>query len=169
MPSVYSSLGQQVEVTEPPVVPRARGLGWSREAAATTLVARLDVTPFGRLPSFSPSRTCCHDDLATAEGSMKQDKRKGNRQPPQLATINRHAADIDSGAQEHWVAVPAESDLRPVRRFGAYTADLQALADWLQQCEVTTVAMESTGGATVYWIPLFELLPASISSICRRP
>ena len=30
-----------------------------------------------------------------------------------------------------------------------------ALADWLQQCGVTTVAMESTG---VYWIPLFELL-----------
>src|SRR5438874_13075279 len=34
---------------------------------------------------------------------------------------------------------------------------IAALADWLIDCGVTTVAMESTG---VYWIPLFELLEA---------
>jgi transposase len=44
-----------------------------------------------------------------------------------------------------------------VRRFGAFTADLHAIAAWLQQCQVTTVAMESTG---VYWIPLYDLLEA---------
>ena len=44
-----------------------------------------------------------------------------------------------------------------MRRFGACTADLEALADWLQHCGVTTVARESTG---VYWIPLFALLEA---------
>jgi transposase len=42
-----------------------------------------------------------------------------------------------------------------VRRFGANSCDLRAIADWLKRCGVTTVAMESTG---VYWIPLFELL-----------
>jgi transposase len=42
-----------------------------------------------------------------------------------------------------------------VRSFGACTADLHRLADWLVECGVTTIAMESTG---VYWIPLFELL-----------
>jgi transposase len=42
-----------------------------------------------------------------------------------------------------------------VRRFGAFTADLHAIAAWLRQCQVTTVAMESTG---VYWIPLYDLL-----------
>jgi transposase len=42
-----------------------------------------------------------------------------------------------------------------VRRFGANSCDLVALADWLTECGVTTVALESTG---VYWIPLFELL-----------
>jgi transposase len=31
------------------------------------------------------------------------------------------------------------------------------LADWLKQCGVDTVAMESTG---VYWIPLFQILEA---------
>jgi hypothetical protein len=40
-----------------------------------------------------------------------------------------------------------------VRSFGACTADLNQLADWLAQCGVQTIAMESTG---IYWIPLFE-------------
>ena len=75
--------------------------------------------------------------------------------PPQLATVNLHAAGIDVGAEEHWAAVPPCDDPQPVRRFGANTADLEALADWLWGCDVTTVALESTG---VYWIPLFELL-----------
>jgi transposase len=51
--------------------------------------------------------------------------------------------------------VPADRDQEPVRRFGANTCDLEAIAVWLKQCAVTTVALESTG---VYWIPLFELL-----------
>jgi transposase len=72
-----------------------------------------------------------------------------------LDAVNLHAAGIDVGATEHYVAVPEGSDAQPVRRFGAYTADLEALADWLQACGVTTVALESTG---VFWIPLFELL-----------
>jgi transposase len=36
-----------------------------------------------------------------------------------------------------------------------FTVDLERLADWLQQCQIRTVAMESTG---VYWIPLFQIL-----------
>ena len=74
-----------------------------------------------------------------------------------LQVCNPHAAGIDIGEAEHWVAVPPGCDPQPVRRFGTFTADLDALADWLIDCGVTTVAMESTG---VYWIPLFELLEA---------
>src|SRR4029453_13105495 len=86
-----------------------------------------------------------------------------------LQTLNPHAAGIDVGATELWVCVPpgALSSLCPsvpgapaplplnVRRFGAFTADLHAIAAWLRQCQVRTVAMESTG---VYWIPLYDLL-----------
>jgi len=72
-----------------------------------------------------------------------------------LTTIHQNAAGIDVGATQHYVAVPEGRDEVSVRCFGAFTADLIALADWLVQCGVTTVAMESTG---VYWIPLFELL-----------
>jgi transposase len=72
-----------------------------------------------------------------------------------LAVVHPHAAGIDIGATEPYVAVPADADPQPVRRFGACTADLESLADWLQACRVTTVVLESTG---VFWIPLFELL-----------
>jgi transposase len=53
------------------------------------------------------------------------------------------------------VAVPPDRAERSVREFGGFTADLHALADWLAECGVSTIAMESTG---VYWIPLFEIL-----------
>jgi len=69
--------------------------------------------------------------------------------------INPHAAGIDIGAEKHWVAVPADRAAQPVRCFGCFTADLYALAEWLQHCRITTVAMESTG---VYWIPVFQIL-----------
>lgn len=72
-----------------------------------------------------------------------------------FVVLDNQAAGIDVGSAEHWVAVPPGSDPEPVRRFGACTADLEALADWLARCGVTSVAMESTG---VYWVPLFELL-----------
>jgi hypothetical protein len=55
------------------------------------------------------------------------------------------------------MGVASHSDLQPVRRFGACMADLEAIADWLQQCGVTIVVMESSG---VSWIPLCALLAA---------
>src|SRR3989442_7531560 len=75
--------------------------------------------------------------------------------PAQLQHINLNAAGVDIGSERHLVAVPEGRDEVSVREFGAFTADLEALAAWLKACGVLTVAMESTG---VYWIPLFELL-----------
>ena len=77
--------------------------------------------------------------------------------PPELRRVNLNAAGIDVGAEGHFVAVPDGRDPegQSVRQFGAFTADLHALAEWLRRCGIDTVAMESTG---VYWIPLFELL-----------
>jgi hypothetical protein len=62
---------------------------------------------------------------------------------------------LTSESEEHWVAVHRGPEGRDVRRFGAFTGDLCALAGWLKRCEIETVAMESTG---VYWIALYELL-----------
>jgi len=66
-----------------------------------------------------------------------------------LEQINHNAAGIDLGSAEHWVCVPIDRTEKNVRRFGCFTPDLIALADWLIECRVTTVAMEATG---VYWI-----------------
>jgi transposase len=74
-----------------------------------------------------------------------------------LDRINPHAAGIDCGSAEHYVAVPPDRDATPVRSFSTFTHDLHRLADWLTACRVTSVAMEATG---VYWIPVYEILEA---------
>jgi transposase len=82
-------------------------------------------------------------------------KRSKKRDLNSLPTLNINAAGVDIGSEEHWVAVPEDRDESPVRRFGCFTSDLHAMADWLKKCGIDTVAMESTG---VYWVPLFQIL-----------
>ena len=77
--------------------------------------------------------------------------------------LERNAAGVDVGATEIYVAVPAERDPQAVRRFATFSEDLRAAADWLQQCGIETVAMESTG---VYWIPFFQLLEQRGLKVC---
>ena len=81
--------------------------------------------------------------------------RQNSAKPAGLSQLNLNAAGIDVGATSHYVAVPADRAEPPVQEFKAFTADLYRLADWLTECGVETVAMESTG---VYWIPLFGVL-----------
>jgi transposase len=77
--------------------------------------------------------------------------------PHALERLHPHAAGIDCGSAEHFVAVPPDRDATPVRSFATFTGDLHRLAEWLVACRVTHVAMEATG---VYWIPVFEILEA---------
>jgi len=69
--------------------------------------------------------------------------------------VNPKGAGIDAGAEHHLVSLPEECSNEPVRTFATFTKDLHALADWLSECGITTVAIEATG---VYWIPLYEIL-----------
>lgn len=80
-----------------------------------------------------------------------------------LEQIHPHAAGIDVGAEEVWVAVPPERDEESVRAFPTFTADLRRLAEWLKACQIETVAMEATG---VYWVPLHEILEAAGFEVC---
>jgi transposase len=97
-----------------------------------------------------------------------QPSRRPRDEPPALPVLNPNAAGIDVHSDMHMVCVPAAAVAPPapgdfgglpahVHRFGADSCDLTAIADWLRECGVTTVAIESTG---VYWIPLYELLEA---------
>jgi len=84
--------------------------------------------------------------------------RPGIRPAKILPIIKRHAAGIDVGATEHSVCVPEDAvpaGESPVRQFGAFTAQLDQLVEWLRKSQVATVAMESTG---VYWMPLYTKL-----------
>ena len=79
-------------------------------------------------------------------------KRKGDSSGKQgvMLVMRADAAGIDIGATEIFAAVPPDRTPENVRSFPTFTQDLYALAEWLKQCGVKTVAMESTGA---YWIP----------------
>ena len=73
-----------------------------------------------------------------------------------MAVVNEHAAGIDVGSRQHYVAVGQEP--QDVRTFNVYTKDHRALIEWLQQKGIVTVALESTG---TYWQTLFSSLQAA--------
>jgi transposase len=72
-----------------------------------------------------------------------------------LHMIHSAAAGIDIGASEIYVAVSDDRSDNPVRCFDTFTEDLHKAAQWLKECGIESVAMESTG---VYWIPVFQIL-----------
>jgi transposase len=74
---------------------------------------------------------------------------------PTPHVVHPDAAGIDIGAAQLYAALPPDRAPVPVRVFDTFTEDLQALAAWLKEHQITTVAMESTG---VYWIPVFQVL-----------
>ena len=108
--------------------------------------------PLGRLSTVRDSlRRWAYTVMVEAA----MNRGKSGTKPAELSQLNLNSAGIDVGASSHFVAVPADRSEQPVQEFEAFTADLYRLADWLTECGVATVSMESTG---VYWIPLFGVL-----------
>ena len=77
--------------------------------------------------------------------------------------VNPMAAGIDVSVSEMVVAIPEGLAEESVRAFGTMTCDLRELCNWLKECEIETVAMESTG---VYWQPLFYMLLSAGFDVC---
>jgi transposase len=75
-----------------------------------------------------------------------------------LDVVNPQAAGIDVGSRSHYVAIGQTDE--DVKEFGVYNEDLIALAQWLLDNEVKTVAMESTG---TYWQSLFTTLQSVLA------
>ncbi|MCU0444069.1 MAG: IS110 family transposase [Microscillaceae bacterium] len=75
----------------------------------------------------------------------------------ELKMLNEKVAGIDIGNDAHYVSVSPRLCADNVRRFGTFTADLEAMADWLLSLGIESVAMESTG---IYWLNAFEVLEA---------
>src|SRR5215469_14675940 len=84
--------------------------------------------------------------------------RKMQSEDLNLEVVHPQAAGIDIGNESHYVAVPPSLDPQPVRCFGCTTAELKKMAEWLTQCGIRTVALQSTG---VYWIAVYDILEAA--------
>src|SRR5262249_60984816 len=84
-------------------------------------------------------------------------RRREAAQMEALPVQHPHAAGIDVGSRSHWVCVgfTTEAHSGLIREFPAHTAGLKAIAAFLHEHHVSTVALESTG---IYWIALYELL-----------
>jgi len=94
---------------------------------------------------------------------MKHTTKKKKSQEAQnssnsLPVLFPDTAGIDIGSKSHFVAVPSSCDSNPVREFSTFTADLHKMINWLKECKIKHIIMESTG---VYWIPTFELLESN--------
>lgn len=70
-----------------------------------------------------------------------------------LEIVNPNAAGIDIGSRSHYTAIGQGSG--QVKEFGVYAEDSLVLIDWLNENDITTVAMEATGN---YWQNLFTAL-----------
>lgn len=57
------------------------------------------------------------------------------------------------------VSEPGKRAKKEIREFRTFTADLEALRDWLVANRCQQVAMESTG---VYWMPVYAVLEGSV-------
>jgi transposase len=100
---------------------------------------------------------------ATRHAERRKRAKKNGKAVLGLPVLCADAAGIDIGATEIYVAVPGDRDEEPVRCFDSFTQDLYKIAEWLRQCGVEKVAMESTG---VYWIPLWQILADAGFEMC---
>ena len=100
---------------------------------------------------------------------MKKSKKRRKGQSAQKQkkllsqTVNANAAGIDVGAEELVVAVGEDKCDDPVRTFDTFTESIYKMRDWLIECGIDTVAMESTGN---YWITPFQVLEAADIKVC---
>ena len=88
---------------------------------------------------------------------MKEEKKKKQiiiKMSKEMSVVHPHAAGIDIGDTEHWIAVE-NGEGYEVRRHDAFTCDLKDIVKWLISIGITSVAMESTG---IYWLALYLML-----------
>src|SRR5437764_1695539 len=116
-------------------------------------------TPGGQQAQAQAHRQAHHRRKARAEAQSEALQQREVAQLEALPVPHPHAAGIDSGSRSHWVCVGFTTDAASclIREFPAHTAGLKAIAAFLHEHQVNTIALESTG---IYWIPLYELLQA---------
>jgi len=64
------------------------------------------------------------------------------------------------------VAEEGRKTFRTTRTFGTFTSNLEELRAWLEEQQITHVAMEATG---VYWVPVWHMLEQAFELILANP
>src|SRR6516225_8647961 len=117
-------------------------------------------SPPGGHPAQAQAQRQAHNRRKTrAKDKSEALRQKEAAQVQALPVQHPHAAGIDVGSRSHWVCVGFTTDANSglIQEFPAHTAGLRALAAFLREHQVNTIALESTG---IYWVPLYELLQA---------
>jgi transposase len=87
-----------------------------------------------------------------------------------MQVVHEHCAGLDVHKKSIYACVLSldkeGKKYREIRSFGAVTAELLRLADWLKQHGVTHVAMEATG---VYWRPVWAVLEGQFELMLVNP
>jgi transposase len=112
-----------------------------------------------------PSSPAAKRHVRNAKKLLRQNKPQTSpvaepRSLDELTPVHRRAAGVDVGSAENYAAIPTEglaAGESPVRVFGAFSVNQDALVEWMQEKEITTVAMEATG---IYWMSLYDKLEA---------
>lgn len=113
----------------------------------------------------SPTRKAVSGAKRASRPKSPQQRLFSQRYPDAegLPVVHPQAAGIDlGGKRSHYVAVGIGKDIQ-VREFGMDTPQLLELARYLQECGITSVAMEATG---VYWVPVYDLLEERGLEVC---
>jgi len=115
--------------------------------------------PNGKQAKAKAQRQAYNRRKTRAKVKSEALRQKEAAQVEALPVQHPHAAGIDIGSRSHWVCVgfSIQADSCLIQEFPAHTAGLKAIAAFLREHQVNTIAMESTG---IYWIPLYELLQA---------
>src|SRR5256885_15480174 len=106
-------------------------------------------------PQEKNKRAPTHHGHEMNRKQRRETMRKIQSEDLSLEVTHPDPAGIDIGNEPHYAAVPPSRDSQPVRCFGCTTAELKAMAAWLQQCRIRTVAMQSTG---VAWVAVYDIL-----------
>jgi hypothetical protein len=111
-------------------------------------------------PSGQPAQARAHRRRKARAKFKSEALRQGEAARVEALPVQHpHAAGIDIGSRSHWVCVGFTTDAASclIREFAAHTEGLQAIASFLREHQVNSIALESTG---IYWVPLYELLQA---------
>ena len=110
--------------------------------------------PLRRIPFYHHPATTFTLSPKRNQMMSKKNLKKGKNKVLLMPIMQSGAAGIDISSSEIYIAVHSNRSDKPVRRFDTFTDDLHQVAWWLKDCNIKSIAMESTG---VCWVPVFQI------------